>query len=176
MAIIAHPTLLSSCKLAATAAEARFRVNYPNSRSRASRIFALDSVAAEAMYDITEQPWQGAHFLTVVDKGPIDPGSTLARDLPLSHPDGTVALLDEEIEGADVVIMISALGRQTGAAEVVAREAYNRKIMLAGLVLVNPDSKEVNNRIVSLMRPFATVLVVAADPDFIPAMLSALRA
>ena len=60
-----RPTLLSSCAKAATAAEARFRVPYPNALTRASRIFALDAGAAEAMFAITEDPWNGAHFLTV---------------------------------------------------------------------------------------------------------------
>lgn len=176
MAIVTHPTLLSSCRLAATTAEARFRVDYPNSKPRTSRIFALDSGAAAAMYEITERPWHGAHFLTVIDKGPIDPETTVAEALPLSHPDGHKAFLDQEIEGADVVVMISSSGENAGAAEVIAREAYNRKIMLAGLVLAESNSGNADTKVVSTMRPFATVLVVAPDPEFLPAMLTALRA
>lgn len=171
-----RPTLLSSCAKAATAAEARFRVDYPNSRTRASRIFALDAGAAEAMYAITEDPWNGAHFLTVGGNGVVDPDATAADDLPLIGPDGAAIRLSQEIDGADVVILLASTDRQIGAAEVIAREAYMRKIMIAGLALSNGLSGSATDRVVAALRPFASVLVVASDNDFIPAMLTALRA
>ncbi|APX89473.1 hypothetical protein BV394_06885 [Brevirhabdus pacifica] len=185
-----RPTLLASCASASTAAEARFRVNYPNSGRRRSRIFALDGPAAEAMFAITEAPWQGAHFLAVGSGGDVDPEATGADDLPLSHPDGTGAKLSEEIEGADVVVLISSTGENAGAAEVIAREAYHRHIMCGGLALAgtalangrgsgapasSPDS-DPTSHVVNTLRPFASILVVARDADFIPAMLNALRA
>jgi len=55
-----RPTLLSSCARAATAAEAAFRVQYPNSLPRASVIIALDAGAAEIMAGVSEEPWAGA--------------------------------------------------------------------------------------------------------------------
>jgi hypothetical protein len=171
-----HPTMLSGCARAATAAEARFRVPYANSRKRASRIFALDAKAAEAMYAITEEPWNDAHFLTLANSRPVDPAATAAQDLPLAHPDGTPATLPEEIEGADVVVLLATSGDNEGAAEVVAREAFERKIMCAGLALAAGSSDASVDRVVNSMRRFATVLVVARDHDYIPAMLTALRA
>lgn len=171
-----HPTLLGSCARAATAEEARFRVTYPNSGRRVSRIFALDPIAAETMYRITEEPWNGAHFLTLVSQDPIDPDETSAADLPLSHPDGSPARLDEEMEGADVVVLLTADGKSEGAAEVIARECFNRNIMCAGLALSAGQSDATVDRAVNSMRRFARVLVVARDDDYIPAMLTALRA
>ena len=126
-----HPTMLGGCARAATRAEAAFRVQYPNSRMRTSRIFALDAKAAEAMYAITEDPWNNAHFLTLSTKGPTSP-ETQAADLPLSHPDGTRADLLAEIEGADVVVLLAAAGDSEGAAEVIARECFERNITCAG--------------------------------------------
>ena len=73
-----HPTMLSGCARAASAEEARFRVQYPNSQTRSSRIFALDEAAAEAMFGITEEPWNDAHFLTLAARGPVDPGTEAA--------------------------------------------------------------------------------------------------
>lgn len=171
-----HPTMLASCARAATAQEARYRVQYPNSRARASRIFALDEAAAEAMYAITEEPWNGAHFLTLANSAPVDPSKTAAADLPLAHPDGSPGRLTDEIEGADVVVLIATRGDNEGAAEVIAREAFNRKIMCAGLALAEGKSDGLVDRVVNSMRRFATVLVVARDHDYIPAMLTALRA
>jgi hypothetical protein len=166
-----RPTLLSSCARAATAAEARFRVDYPNARPRASRIFALDQGAAEAMFRITEDRWNGAHFLTVAAAG-IDADSDAAA-LPLARPDGNAARLPDEIEGADLVVLIAAEGSGAGAARVIAREAWQRRIMCVALALGGGSRAEA---VVNELRPLASVLVVARDVDFIPAMLSALRA
>ncbi len=171
-----HPTLLHGCARAATAAEAKYRVQYPNSRTRSSRIFALDPGAAEAMYAITEDPWNGAHFLTVSNARPVDPAVTAASGLPIAHPDGSTADLLAELEGADVVVLLATRGDNEGAAEVIAREAFGRNIMCAGFALASGQQDTQVDRVVNSMRRFARVLVVARDNDYIPAMLSALRA
>ena len=171
-----RPTMLSSCARAATAAEARFRIPYANSKPRTTRIFALDQGAAEMMYEISEAPWNGAHFLTVTGKGRIDPDKTAADDLPLSTPGGEPALLSEELRGANAVVLISSSDTNGGAAEVIAREAYHRKIMTVGLALGAGSSDKTITSVVNAMRPFTSVLVVASDNDYVPAMLTALRA
>ncbi len=171
-----HPTMLGACARAASAEEARYRVAYPNSGRRASRIFAMDAGAAEAMYAIAEEPWNDAHFLTLANSRPVDPEGTGATDLPLAHPDGSAADLLREIEGADVVVLLASTGENEGAAEVVAREAFRRNIMCAGLALATGRSEAAVDKTVNAMRRFASVLVVARDNDFIPAMLTALRA
>lgn len=171
-----HPTMLGSCARAATAAEAKYRVQYPNSGMRTSRIFALDAGAAEAMYAITEEPWNNAHFLTLAAKAGIDPEKTDADALPLSNPDGSAANLERELAGADVVVLIATDGSGEGAAEVIARECFRRNIMCAGLALAKGKSDATVDKAVNSMRSFARVLVVAQGDDYIPAMLTALRA
>ncbi len=171
-----HPTLLGGCARAASAEEARYRVQYPNSRARTSRIFALDAAAAEVMYGVTESPWNGAHFLTLSTTATIDPEATPAEALPLAHPDGAAADLGRELDGADVVVLLATRGDSEGAAEVIAREAFHRKIMCAGLALAQDQQDHAVDRVVNSMRRFASVLVVARDNDFVPAMLTALRA
>lgn len=173
---IDHPTGLHACARAATAEEARYRIQYPNSRQRSSRIFALDPSAAEAMYSITEDPWNDAHFLTLSLSGKIEPGGTTAADLRLSHPDGTAADLQAELAGADVAVLLASEGSSEGAAEVIARECFERNIMCAALALGRGKNDAALDRVVNSMRRFARVLVVAHDHDYIPAMLMALRA
>lgn len=173
---IDHPTMASACARAATAAELRYRVQYPNSLARNVRIFALDASAAEAMYGITEDPWNGAHFLTLAATGPIDPETTDASELPLSHSDGTTADFGEEIRDADIVVLLATSGTVEGAAEVIARECYVRNIMCAGLALGRGRAQSELDGVVNAMRRFTRVLVVAEDEDYIPAMLTALRA
>ena len=48
--------------------------------------------------------------------------------------------------------------------------------MIAGLALAEGKSEGVTNEVVASLRPYASVLVVAQDNDFVPAMLTALRA
>ena len=168
--------MLSSCARAATAAEARFRVQYPNSRSRTSRIFALDEGAAEAMYGITEDPWDNAHFLTVTHHKALDPDTAEADAVPLANPDGSPAKLSEEIEGATLIVLLASTGSNADAAEIIAREAWKRHIMTAALALGRGKGQNQVMKVVNTLRPFASVLVVAEENDFIAPMLTALRA
>lgn len=151
-------------------------MGFPNSGIRTSRIFALDAGAAEAMYAVADDPWNDAHFLTLSAATPVDPGRTAAGDLPLGRPDGAAADLDAELAGADIVVLLATEGTGEGAAEVIARECFRRNIMCAGLALVRIGDEGAVDRVVNAMRRFARVLVVARDADYIPAMLTALRA
>jgi len=165
-----HPTMLHGCARAATAEETRYRIQSPNSLQRTSRIFALDAAAAEAMYAVTEDPWNDAHFLTVskADKG--------AAELRLNHPDGSAADFLRELEDADVVVLLATDGSSEGAAEIIARACHERNIMCAALALGQGNADHSLDLVVNSMRRFARVLVVAHDEDYIPAMLTALRA
>lgn len=165
-----HPTMLHACARAASAEEARYRIQAPNSRQRRSRIFALDPAAAEAMYAITEAPWNDAHFLTVTTA---DNTSSTVR---LSHPDGSAADLLAELDGADVAVLIATDGSSEGAAAAIAGACFERNIMCAALALGDGRQDATLDRVVNSLRRFARVLVVAHDVDYIPAMLTALRA
>lgn len=171
-----RPTLLGSCARAATAAEARFRVPYPNSRERASRIFALDEGAAAALRAIAEEDWAGARFLTVAPPGGTDPKVVSLSGFALHGPGGEPVRLADELAGADLVVLLSSTGANGAAAEAIAREAGSRRIMTAGLALTDGLSRPQVEKVVNGLRPFASVLAVASDNDFIAAMLTALRA
>lgn len=166
-----RPTLLHSCARAATAAECRYRIDSPNSRPRASRIVALDGRAAEIMASVAHELWYGAHFLTLAPEQP-DGGSS---DLMLNRRDGSSGALTEEIADADVVVMLCTTSEGRGAAEIIGETAKRRSIMTAGLVL-GDETGTVNDEVVHALRPFCSVLVVAEDPEYVPAMLTALRA
>lgn len=171
-----HPTMLHGCARAASALEAGFRIQAPNSLRRRSRIFALDAAAANAMYAVTEDPWNDAHFLTLSQGSRTGAARTGPRDLRLSHPDGAAADLISELEGADVAVLLASEGTSEGTAEIIARACYDRNIMCAALALGRGRSDASLDRVVNSMRRFARVLVVAQDDDYIPAMLMALRA
>jgi hypothetical protein len=165
-----RPTLLESCSRAATAAEARFRVDYPNSTTRSSRIIALDNDAAALIGRLSGERWNGAHFITYKEAS-FDNG--VQPDAILRSVDGTEIRLSDELDGADVAVMIATADRDAEGASIIGKACALRGIMTAGLVVGGNDALD---GAVTAMRPYASVLVVAADEDYVPEMLAALRA
>lgn len=164
-----RPTLLNSCARASSAAEAAFRVQYPNSLRRASRVIALDRVAARLMHGISEDDWKGARFMIV---SPIPP-NPLDRGVALTDENGTLLDSEAELNGADVIVMIATTDEGAAAAAVIGKMARARGVMTAGIVV--PDQANAD-AVMRALRPSASVLVMASDADYLPAMLSALRA
>ncbi len=162
-----RPTLASSCARAATAAELRYRVPYPNSLPRVSRIVALDPGAAAVMAATREEPWKGARFLSLGRQPDISP-----NEVTLVGPEGGERLASEELDGADLVVMVATSSAAAREAEIIGRLARERSVMTAGIVVAGRDGDDV----VAAMRPTCSVLVMAADADYLPAMLTALRA
>jgi hypothetical protein len=166
-----RPTMLHGCARAATAAEARFRVDYPNSTERASRVIAVDADAAGILEPVARRAWRGARFLRFEAIREID---AEGRDALLwSFDDDESSLLSEELEGADVAVMIATGDAGAEAAAIIGRESFRRRIMTAGLVVrgsLEPDHA------VNVLRPYASVLVVSPDEQYIADVLTALRA
>jgi hypothetical protein len=135
----------------------------------------LDDEAAGAMAGIIDEAWSGTHFLTLAPDQNVDPEATVAEDLKLRNPDGSAARLDVEIEGAELVVLMCTSSENRDAAEVIARAAQGRNIMTAALALGGTGKKATESAVAAL-RPYASVLVVARDNDYIGAMLTALRA
>lgn len=165
-----RPTLLSSCALAATAAEARFRIPYPNSVPRQSRVIALDEGAVRVVLDVVDGPWLAARFLTLAAKQPdVSPNDVLLHDL-----DGGEKLYSAEVEDADLVVLVATTSAGARDAAIIGRIARARSIMTAGIVI--PAHAHLADSVVAAMRPSAAVLVIATGDDYLAAMLSAMRA
>ena len=68
------------------------------------------------MYAVTEDPWDNAHFLTVCANSYVTP-DTASDYISISHPNGVAASLDEELTGADIVVLLATDGSSEVAAE-----------------------------------------------------------
>jgi hypothetical protein len=141
---------ISSCARAATAEEARYRIDRPIS-GRSARIIALDPGAAEVVQRVAELPWGASRFF----------------------PDASAFSVATELDDADVAIMIGTADADGDTAAAIARACAERGIMTAGLIL--GDRLEVGDA-VSVLRPYARNLMVTEDEDDVAAVLSALRA
>jgi hypothetical protein len=167
-----QPTLLSSCARATTAAEARYRISYPEFARRDSRVIALDDHAASLVERMAGQRWSGGHFLAFEAVVPPNGSPQPAADARLRRADGTPALLSEELNGADAVVMVAGAQASAEAASVIGDACALRSIMSAGLVVPGAGPAD---GVVSALRPNAMVLVVLRDDQDIPEILSALR-
>jgi hypothetical protein len=143
-----RPILASSCARAATAAEARFRIDRPIG-GRAALVVALDDAAAEVVERVAEKPWRGARFVRTTDA------------------------LDEDLTDIDVAVMVGTAAADGGAAGAIARACAERGIMTAGLIIGDPAEVGVA---VSALRPYARNLMVTGDEDDVAEVLTALRA
>jgi hypothetical protein len=169
-AVERRPTLLNSCARAATAAEARFRIPYPNSTTRASRIIALDQAALDIVDRIANGPWLGARFLAF--ERAVSDGGDGPPDALLRSWEGEETRLSDELEGADVAVMVATEDGGARAAEVIGRASFARRIMTAGLVVGEDGAVD---DAVRVLRPYASVLVVSSDEQYVHDVLTALR-
>lgn len=156
-----RPTLLSSCARAATAAEARYRIDGAPRSPRSIRVVALDPGAAEVVHSLDGQPWRGTRFLTYHG----DAGGV--ADIVLSTPAGSSVRLSDELLDADFLMMLATADGGAPAALVVGVACALRGVMTAGVVLGDSEAA------VSALRPHARVLLVTRDPQDVVALLSA---
>lgn len=167
-----RPTLLHGCASAATAAEARFRIDAPVDIRREARVIALDAGAADVIEQAARLPWSGAVFLTV--GGPADvSGNGYGRDPVLRTSDGTDQRLTEVLDGADVVVMVATVDAGVDLAAAIGEACGERRIMTAGIVI---DTEHRLGAAVRALRPHAQVLLVSNDGDELAEILTALRA
>ena len=166
------PMLLSSSARATTAAEARFRLDYPLAPARGARVVALDSGAEPIVRRVAELPWDTARFFVSeisqssadFDGGPVE--------VDLRRLDGSTTPLSTELAGADVTIMIATTDVGAEAAAIIGAACTVRGIMTAGIVLGDADTYLA----VSALRPYARVLIVSTDENDLDALLTAVRA
>jgi hypothetical protein len=161
--------LLSSCARAASAAEARYRIDRPIAPSRAGRIVALDEGAAEVVARTAQLEWANARFY-VCEPG-TDDDSVLLRGI-----EGGPATLADELASASVVVMIATSDAGAGCAYALGKACWERGIQTAGLVLGDGTQEgTAASAAVAALRPHARVLLPSATEVDVVDLLTALR-
>lgn len=169
-----RPILASSCARAATAAEARYRIDAEIASAGSVVVIALDGVAREVMHRVAGRPWQDARFFVA------EPGraggaaeaepSRLIMLRPLSGGASTVE--DVVRSAASVVLLAGDTGSAPGAAA-VGRACATHGVPTAGFIVGTRDGGTEPAR---ALRPYAGVLLEGAAEDDVVSVLSALRA
>jgi hypothetical protein len=167
----------SSCARAATAKEARFRIDYPNSGPRATKVIALDQESESTLRTLQNGNWHGARFLTFAGASRLGEGlEQLTIDAKLRDAAGREVDLVAEVESADSVIMVVGAGSSASAAEVIGNACLARGVMTTGLIVAGSDRAAEVSRTLRNLRPFAAMLVVSSGIEYVAEMLTALRA
>lgn len=166
--MVVDTSLLSSCARAATATEARYRIDRPIAPSRAGRVIALDAGAAEVVARTAQLEWANARFYTCQSNGA---DSVLLRTI-----DGAPATFPDELASASVVVMIATEDSGAGCAYALGKACWERGIQTAGLVIGNGTTGgTAASAAVAALRPHARVLLPSADETDVVDLLAALR-
>ncbi|SCL28672.1 hypothetical protein GA0070624_3738 [Micromonospora rhizosphaerae] len=168
-----RPILLNSCARAATAAEARFRINAPIAPSRGACVIALDDGAEAVVRRVAEEQWSSARFFVCKLPALLSASNGDLADVVLLATDGSESRLSDELAGADVAVMVATADDGANAAEAIGDACTLRGIMTAGVVITDGHDAEAT---VSALRPHARVLMVTRDEHDVAELLSALRA
>lgn len=159
-----------------SAAEARFRVDYPNSKPRVVKVVALDEASEQVVKRVAQREWQRATFFTSI-KFEGAPRSGESWQAWLSDLAGRTKALVEELAAADLVVMVSSAGTSAQPAAVIGEACAARKVMTMALIIGSEQrSNEELSKTLTTLRPYASMVVIASGDEYIEEMLAALRA
>ena len=148
--------MLSESARMSSAAEARFRVQAPNSIPRTVKIVALDSIAEALARRLALSSWQHATFHSA---------ESFSRNV------------EAEVATADLVVMVAGPGGTAHAAATIGAACSDRRVMTTALVVgASSASDEALARTLAQVRPWSLMVVIANTDDYIADLLTALRA
>jgi hypothetical protein len=159
----------------ATAAEARYRIDAPNSKPKRVKVIALDRPSEAIVKDLARKTWNGATFFTASSFVPTS--GSFSMQGWLSDLAGRTKSLVDEVDTSDLVVMVATAGENAQAAALIGEACSLKRITTTGLILGAPSaSDEMLSKTLSQLRPWSLMLVIASSVDYIEDMLIALRA
>jgi hypothetical protein len=162
----------------ASAAEARFRIDAPNSKPRAIKIIALDRHSDRVVKRLAEGKWNQASFFTAsAFAGAPKKGESFSMTGWLSDVAGRTTDLVNEVDTADLVVMVATAGENASAAAIIGEACSLKRVNTTGLIIGSANaSDEALSKTLAQLRPWSLMLVIASADDYIEDMLAALRA
>jgi hypothetical protein len=169
--------MLSESAKMSSAAEARFRINEPNSKPRHVKVIALDRASETVVKHLARLAWNNASFFTASAFAGEPPKSGFSMQGWLSDLAGRTKDLIDEVNSADLVVMVATAGENAQAAALVGEACSLKRVNTTGLVLGGSSATDdMLSKTLSQLRPWSLMLVIANGEDYIEDMLIALRA
>lgn len=166
----------SECARVTTAAEARFRVEAPNSRPRSVPVIALGAGSEHLLKGLLEERSEASFFGVLPGdaiRAPTAAGSNTLWDIQT----GAAKDLGDVLMSADHVVVIVTAGEDSEMAPVISEACKVFNVPTTALLLGKVGATEQTlSKAASGFRPWVSMLVVADAEDYVGAMLNALRA
>ncbi len=161
-----------------SAAQAKYRIDAPNSRPRAVKVIALDARSERVVKELAALAWQRATFLTAsAFSGAPQPGGRFSMGGWLNDLAGRTKDLVDEVDSADLVVMVATAGENAAAAAIIGEACAVKRVMTTALILGSASTgDEALSKMLAQLRPHAMMLVIASADEYIRDMLTALRA
>jgi len=161
-----------------SAAEAKFRIDRPNSQPRAVKVIALDFASERIVKELAAAPWQRASFLTASSfSGAPRAGEPFSMGGWLNDLAGRTKDLVDEVNSADLVVMVATAGENAAAAAIIGEACAIKHVMTTALILGGATSSdETISKMLAQLRPHVMMLVISSADEYIKDMLTALRA
>src|SRR3954466_14325764 len=121
-----------------SAAEARYRIDAPNSKPRSVKVIALDTPSERVIKELSRQKWNGASFFTASAFGDT-PKQGESFSGWLSDLAGRTKIQIEEFTTADLVVVVAAAGESAQAASIIGEACSVKRVMTTALVLGGPQ-------------------------------------
>jgi hypothetical protein len=172
--------MLSESARMRSAAEARFRVQAPNSTPRAIKVIALDAAGDAVVRRLAAAGWQHATFFTAAPPGRSSAGrdrSAALGDDALSDLAGERKSVADEVAAADLVVCIAGPGGDARAASLIGEACSLRRVMTTGFIVGAASASEhALSKTLAQLRPWSLMVVIADHDDYIDDIMTALRA
>jgi len=161
-----------------SAAEAKFRIDKPNSQPRAVKVIALDTRSERIVKELAQSQWQRASFLTAsAFSGAPRQGEPFSMGGWLNDLAGRTKDLVDEVNSADLVVMVATAGESAAAAAIIGEACSVKHVMTTALILGGgASSDETISKMLTQLRPHVMMLVISSADEYIKDMLTALRA
>jgi hypothetical protein len=127
---------------------------------------------------LSQLQWNRASFFTAsAFSGAPQTDKQFSMQGWLSDLAGRTKDLIDEVNTADLVVMIATTGQKAEAAAIIGEACSVKRVMTTALVLGGTStSDEALSRSLTQLRPHAAMIVIASAEDYIEDMLTALRA
>jgi hypothetical protein len=161
-----------------SAAEARFRIDRPNSQPRAVKVIALDAPSERIVKELAAAQWQRATFLTAsAFSGAPQKSGRFSMGGWLNDLAGRTKDLVDEVDTADLVVMVASAGENAAAAAIIGEACQLKHVMTTALIIGGASSAdETISKMLAQLRPHVMMLVISSADEYIKDMLTALRA
>lgn len=161
-----------------SASEARFRLEAPNSMPREIKVIALDGQSEGLVRRLAAHSWNHAAFLSASSFGAAPPDLQRGPICGwLVDLDGRAKNLMEEINAADLVVMVAMPDGNAAAAAVIGKACSELRVNTAAFISgATSSSEEAVSKTLAQLRPWSLMVVVANSEEYIEDMLVGLRA